>query len=770
VPHFLAIALFVFASTRPAPEPTVRDVNVRGLRTNGTTTIVVTGDDLGKAPKLLLPFAAKQTLKKGSTDKKAEFEVELKDATPGFHHLRVVTEGGVSLPIVIGVDSLPQLPFATKIESLPVALHGSLTGAGTLETSFTGKSGQKIVVEVESQRIGGKLKPVVHLYNARKLQLGWAWSTPALRGDTRLTATLPADGTYTVTLHDAEYAGQNPGIFRLKIGTFDYAEHVFPPVVTKATRSVELIGSTSAKIDLPAKRGEVIPLAWPKGGTWSGPQPFVELSSRQEFVESIASGKPLELPAGRVGVSGKLSTPGEEDKYRVAVEPKSKVRFEVFAERLGSPLDTSLVIRNDAGAVLAQVEDSVGTLDPTLEFTVPDKVTSIIVGVVDSQGRGGPHGIYRLTIDPSTGGGVKGNPRGVPPSETSEGPSEFRLTTPLQRLNLPAGGKAVVPVFVERLGTPRKIVISATGFPANVKLEGTVIPADADGTLVTVTAPGPLMAGFITWTGRTPTDENSVMVMNHPLERLQPWLASEFAIAPTNAKPADFSIDWKTSTADMRLSPGGKLALPVKLTRTNVAAPVRLTLLTSQAPPLVNGRPNAAAAIRIERPTELGAKVNEGAVPVVLPNDLPADAYQVAVLAELLSPDRQRVLATAVTPVRKLFVALPVAIRLDDERFDAILNAKANTTVEVSGSVERMNGASGDVTLTLTGVPPGVPAPGPITVKAGDTDFAFKLTIPPTTPVGETKLKIVAVTAPDAKQPNVRVKSRDVEPVLNVTR
>jgi hypothetical protein len=746
------VSLWLIIASAQAAEPTVRDVNVRGLRVNGATTITVTGDDLGKAPKLLLPFAAKLTLKPGGTDKKAEFEVELKDATPGFHHLRVVTEGGVSLPVVIGVDALLQLPFATKIESLPVALHGSLTGSTVLETSFTGKAGQKISVEVEAQRIGGKLKPVVHLYNAKKLQLEWAWGTPALSGDTRLAATLPADGTYTVTLHDAEYAGQNPGIFRLKIGTFDYVEQVFPPVVTKETKSVELLGSTSAKIDLPALRGAVIPLDWPKTGTWSGPRPFVELSSRQEFVEPSAPGKALELPAGRVGVSGKLSTPGEEDKYRVAVVPNTKVRFEVFAERIGSPVDAALVIRNDAGAVLAQVEDSPGTLDPALEFTVPDKITSVVVSVVDSQGRGGPSGVYRLVIDP-----VK-----------SEGLSEFRLTTPLQRLNLPAGGKTVVPVFVERRGTPRKISLSATGLPANAKLEGTVIPADADGTLVTITAPGPLVAGLITWTGRVGADERPVTVKGHPLERLQPWLASEFAIAPTDAKTADFSIDWKTPTAEAKLTPGGKLALPVKLTRTDVASSVRLTLITSQAPPFVNGQPNAAAAIRIEKPTELGAKVSEGDVPVLLPPDLPADAYQVAVLAELLSPDKQRVLASAVTPVRKLFVALPVAVKLDDAKIDATLDAKVNTTVEVSGSVERLNGATGDIIVTLTGVPTGVPAPGSITVKAGETDFAFKLTIPPTTLAGETKLKLSATTAPDPKQPNVRVKARDVEAILNV--
>ena len=168
-----------------------RPLPCRGLQTNGKTTITVSGDDLGKSPKFFLPFPAKQTLKPGNTEKKAEFEVELKDATPGFHHLRVVTDGGVSLPFVIGVDALAQKPFAAKVESLPVALHGTLTGATVLETSFTGKAGQKLTVEVEAQRVGSKLRPVVHLYNAKKLQLAWAWGTPALGGDTRLDRDAP---------------------------------------------------------------------------------------------------------------------------------------------------------------------------------------------------------------------------------------------------------------------------------------------------------------------------------------------------------------------------------------------------------------------------------------------------------------------------------------------------------------------------------------------------------------------------------------------------
>ena len=428
------------------------------------------------------------------------------------------------------------------------------------------------------------------------------------------------------------------------------------------------------------------------------------------------------------------------------------MRFEVFAERIGSPVDAALVIRNDAGAVLAQIEDSPGTLDPILEYAVPDKVTSVIVGVVDSAGRGGPRAVYRLVIDP-----VKG-----------EGLGDFHLTTPLQRLAVPAGGKVVVPVFVDRRGYHGKIDLVADGLPAGVKLEGTTIVPDADGTLVTVTA-GELQTGAITnWKGRGADGvARDIVLKGHPLEHLQPWLATELSLAPTSAKAADLTVEWKNLAADAGLAPAGKLALPVTVKRLDPAAPVRLVLLTSQAQPLTNNQPDPNRTIRPERPTELAAKLSDGEVPVVIPAELPADAYQLAVQAELLSADKQKVLATAVTPVRSFPVKLPVAVKADAPKIDAKQDAKTGAMVEVKGTVERLNGFAGDITVTLTGVPPGVPVPAPVTVKGTDTAYAVKLTIPVTIPPGESKLKLSASVA-DPKQPAIRVKGRDIEVVLNV--
>ena len=214
----LAVCVFAPASLR-AGEPTIRNLSVRGLQIDGTTTLIVDGDDLGTAPRLLLPFPANQQLKPGATATQATFDVTLeRTVEPGYYHLRVVTDLGVSLPILIGVDRLAQRPLAATVDKLPVALHGAVAGSTVVETHFPGKKGQKTFIEVDAQRLGSKLRPVVHLHGPKRVQLGWAWPSLALHGDVRLETTLPEDGIYTVTLHDLEYAAPAPSFYRLRLG------------------------------------------------------------------------------------------------------------------------------------------------------------------------------------------------------------------------------------------------------------------------------------------------------------------------------------------------------------------------------------------------------------------------------------------------------------------------------------------------------------------------------------------------------------------------
>lgn len=717
-------------------------MNIRGLQLGGSTTITIDGDDLGKAPKLLLPFPAKQTLQPKSTDKQAIFEVTLDGAVPpGFHHLRVVSEGGVSVPAIIGVDKLPQKSLTKDAVELPVAIHGSVTGSTVAEVSFTGKANLKIIVEVEAERLSSKLRPVVHLYSPKKLQLAWSWPVPHLLGDTRLEAVLPEDGTYTVSIHDAEYAGQSPGFFRLKIGQWNYADGVFPPIAGADTKQVELVGNANANLDLPMKRDPFAPLPWPAQGTWSGLRPFAETGTRPE----LTSGDSLAgmLKVGSYAVTDRFTKPFEESRFRIPAAPNTKMKFEVFAERLGSPLDVALVIRDEKDNLIARAEDGPGTLDPVLEYTVPDKTTTVIVGVVETQGRVGPLSAFRLAVDPA---GANATP-------------ELRLFTPTSRISIPAGGRWVVPVFADRKGYFGPVSLS----------NGGTIAADADGTLLTLSGSIP-EAAIQTWTGRGDGLVRPVFVKGHPLEKPQPWLATEIAVAPTGAKAADFTVDWRSLPDTAGLVPLGRLALPVKVTRLDPAAPVRLTLLTSQKPPLVNNQPDVNKSIRAEKPVELGAKVSDGELVALLPDDLPASSYDIAVQAELLSADKQRVLSTTFTPVKRLPVRLPLAVKLvSPAKFEVKLDPKMASAVEIKGEIVRSEGYAGEATTSLVGLPPGIALPN-VVVKANETTFTIKLSIPPTAAPGEIPLKLSVNAATNPMQPGLRVKSRDVPLVLSIVK
>lgn len=757
------VVLLAIALPLDAAEPTLRNLNIRGMQVNGTTTLVFDGDDFGKAPRLLLPFNAKQALKTGSTDKQATFDVTLPDdVIPGYHHVRVVADGGVSLPAVIAVDRLPQRVLAAAVDQLPVALHGTVNGSSTVATTFQGKAGQKVMIEVEAQRLGSKLRPILHLTNSKNLQIAWSWGTPTLFGDTRLAATLPEAGAYTVSLHDAEYAAPASGFFRLRIGQWSYVDQVFPAAVRIGTKqALEAHGGPSPRAPLgyvDSMAPGVVPLGIP-GGAESGPQPFVIVSPHPEVNEQLAPGKLLEIPTGPQGINGKLSAPHEEDRFRIAVVPGTKVRFEVFAERLGSPLDVALVVRNEKGDQLARGEDSPGSLDAVLEYAVPDKVTAIVAGVVDAQGRGGPRGIYRLTVAPPAPAALQ----------------QCKLNTSVQRVTLPVGGRAVIPVVAERRGFSGSIELSSpvsfNDAMKAVKLEGTMIPEGADGTLLTLTRNDSSFDAFVgRMRGRSADgNEQPVVVKGHPLDRLQPWLATEIAVAPSVAKAADFQVAFGTLPSDLGIVPGNKLKLPINVTRANPKTVVKLTLLTSQLAPLVNNQPDPNKTIKQDKAVELPADAKDGELVLVTPVELSAPIYDIAVQAELLTPDKKIVLANAVTPVRRLPVRLPLVVSLEGApRIDVLLDAKKGATLKVAGKIERREGLKGDVAVTLTGLPPGAKADA-VTVKGDATTFALSVVLPPNVPAGEIKgLKLGASAAPDPKQPAQRVKSHDVELTLVV--
>ena len=755
----LTFGLFFVSFIANASEPLVRTVDVRGLQVGATTALVFDGEGFGKTPKLLLPFNVTPVLKPDSTEKKAIFDITLPaDIVPGFYQCSLFAEGGVSLPVLLGIDHLVQKPFAVSIDQqLPIALHGTLSGSQILETKFQGTKGQQLMVEVESQKLGSKLQPVLHLYNSKKLQVAWSWPVPHLFGDTRLEAVLPEDDTYTIALHDLEYAAGSPGLFRMKVGKWEFFDQIIPTVVAEGrVKAVELMGNMAvAKLNMPTTKGVgSVVLPWPAQGKWSGMRPFVQSGSFKEYVETQAP--PMqELLGLPLMVHGKLSLPNEEDRYLLKCIPKSKLRFDVFAERIGSAVDAGLIVRNDKGVEVARSEDRPGSSDPLLDYTVPDNINSIQVCVIDTQGRGGLKANYRLAIEDIS---------------TTEISANIYLTTPIQRLSLGFNSNLVFPVWATRNGYAGKIDVQFSRLPKGIKLEGNVIPPEGEGALITLStsteAIQPVVTSLI---GKNDKGiESEVGVLNHPLQRLQPWMASEIAVAPVSEKAPSLSIVWSNLPKDFAIVPGMKLNLPVKVSRADLNSIVRLTLITSQNVLKVNNQPDPKVLLKAEKAVEVAAKAMDATITVSVPvGPFPVSVYDITLQAELLNANKQVVLATAYAPVLRLPLRIPIVISIDKPgKLEALFDTKKGSEFLFKGKVERRDGLVGDVTLAVTGLPAGARFE-PALVKADKSDFEGKIIFPPALMPNEYKgIKLSASGVPDAKTPAVKVNSKDVELML----
>ncbi|MDA1162592.1 MAG: hypothetical protein O3B13_05795 [Planctomycetota bacterium] len=600
----LALAAVVLAvASELSAAPVINSLTVRGLQVGGTTTIRIDGSDLLPNPRLLMSVPiAQQTLKPNPTATRIEFDVTLAaDVRSGLCNFWVVTDSGAAAAEIIAVDGLPSIPFTAEVAALPVALHGVVSGSSKVRTMFAAARGQAVLLEVESQRLGGKLRPVLHIYDSSNRHLKWSLPSTVLRGDTRLKFTAPNDGNYTVELHDLQYAAPALGYFRLKIGTWQYADQAFPPAIERARPAqVQLLGNLPAGHMVDVASGESPegrPLAQ-SGSAVNAFQPPVLISDLPELVEAAPAEGLQQLPSAPFGISGRLLAEGEQDRYQLTVAAGAKLRFEVFADRLGSPMDAVLQILNEQGGQLAINDDAGGTADPTLDYTVPANTTAVIVAVKEANGIGSPNNVYRIKVSSLT-------------PEADGG--DFRLTVAHQQESVTAGERLIVKVTAERDGYTGPIQLDFVSLPDGVQSQGTLIAADASSTLMTLHGAGLTTNHLLTslrGTARIAEREVVRYATNstHPLSTMQPWLGHELAIALAGPSLVDFDFGWGRIDDTTRLVLGAKLDVPLEVFRPGgFDGPVRVTVDSSQSPVSVNGRVDANRTVRSEtnQPVEI---------------------------------------------------------------------------------------------------------------------------------------------------------------------
>ena len=197
--------------------------------------------------------------------------------------------------------------------------------------------------------------------------------------------------------------------------------------------------------------------------------------------------------------------------------------------------------------------------------------------------------------------------------------------------------------------------------------------------------------------------------------------------------------------------------------------PVRLRLLTTQQMPRKKVKQDdkevevdaVERALRFEESVTLDGSEKVAEIPIAVPVDLKPGAWGLAVVAELLTEDKMRVLATAnsdvVFPVVKQALGLEVQ---GEKKFEVTMGEAGSGTF--SGSITRLNDFTGPVVVTITGLPQMMEIPE-VELSAEQTEFELPVAIgPETKPEQLQTLRIVAQAWDEegyqiAESPSVRV-------------
>ena len=472
-------------------------------------------------------------------DKERWFNVSIAaDVPQGTYDVRLVGRWGISNPRLFAVSHGLQNVTETEpnndrsqsqLIEINSAVGGMSDGNGQDFFRFAAEAGQRIVIDCQAGVLDSNLDATMTLSSDGKL----LDSSSDYRGrDPFIDFLVPLDGEYEVLVHDLSYRGGLP--YRLLITDRPYVENVFPRAV-QAGQMAELkafgrnfggsaivskwkienldLQETSFSVAVP---GEILSNgAYPFSEHPSGysvlptaatctlngfqVQPMIAanlitgnadvpafnaqtvvvtdspVTLESELNDVADKSQPLTLPAT---VSGRFDQPRDADWFEIEVAESGQYGFEVYCERFGGVADPYLVVVDDQGNRVQELDDFGHRInafdghlrDPSGMINLNENRKYKVL-VQDRYQRGGARYQYVLSIR-------KPQPDFFPAVIHSQNPGPGGT-------NLWRGGAVYLDVVIhQRDGFNDEITLTAEDLPVGVHSIPTVINNNSRGTFV----------------------------------------------------------------------------------------------------------------------------------------------------------------------------------------------------------------------------------------------------------------------------------------------
>jgi hypothetical protein len=399
----LAVGQTAIAQTAP---PTLQKVSPTGAQRGTRVSVTVEGTNIGGARRFIFsepgfsttitavkevpiekPVMAKGVVRTDAPieDRAKKFEVTADviiaaNVPHAVHAFRVETPLGVSNLLRFAVSSLAEIAEqepngsgkAQKV-TLPAALVGTLGTTGDVDAyEFRARAGEEMVFQVVARPLGSRLDSVVRLLGAQD-QLLAASNDVELSRDSVLTWRFAETGSYTLTIEDVEHGGGATGFaYRIHAGVLPYITGIFPlGVPAGGTAEVTATGvnlGSLAKLqvagDPSALVGRTIPIPPATAADSVINRRAVALGMYPEALEAepnneAAVAQTLTIPSsvnGRVWTrettAARGTTGADQDVFRFTARKGQKLVLDVTAQQLGSPLDSVIEVLDAEGRVV----------------------------------------------------------------------------------------------------------------------------------------------------------------------------------------------------------------------------------------------------------------------------------------------------------------------------------------------------------------------------------------------------------------------------------
>jgi len=352
------------------------------------------------------------------------------DAEPGIRELRVATDQAVSSVSHLMVTDYPVIREDEKkvnnardqavAVTLPVAICGRVERAEDVDFySFEGKAGQEITAELFAQRATAGIHgmvvrgPLIYLMDGLMTLYGpngqvVAQNDNFFGGDSFIAATLPEDGTYSLEIRDARYAGSGRYAYCVEVASRPYAHATFPLSVQKGeTAAAIAIGHSlgeSSGVEIRGTGDAASGISRQRLQTGAGETNLVSVivsEYPQIFTDgnnvSIETALPLAFP---VGINGRFPENDGTHYYSFDAKKGDAFLFEVTAQRIGLPLDCVLEVYDANGKLQKESDDYLQSKDSKFYWNAAAD-GQFFLSIRDLHGRGGERFLYHLAAERS---------------------------------------------------------------------------------------------------------------------------------------------------------------------------------------------------------------------------------------------------------------------------------------------------------------------------------------------------------------------------------